>query len=151
MPTADMEKMKTSELRKMVKEHRKTSTTPAGKMSKVALLLELDKYAGTPSSQPSAAPAVKAQDKAVAVVKKVGNLTTGGSGGKSAAPKETAKVGTPVQGVKGSQAPKSVIGEPQTESNAKPIARARLIKGSQEARDFMAAIREKKTKSKDVS
>ena len=99
MPTADMEKMKTSELRKMVKEHRKTSTTPTGKMSKVALLLELDKYAGTPSSQPSAAPAVKAQDKAVAVVKKVGNLTAGGSGGKSAAPKETAKGYWPVPSV----------------------------------------------------
>lgn len=145
MPSADMEKMKTSELRKMVKEHRKTSTTPAGKMSKVALLLELDKYAGTPSSQPSAAPVVKAQDKAV---KKV--VDTAEKPKPMAAPAKT-KVGTPVQGVKGSQAPKSVIGEPQTESNAKPIARARLIKGSQEARDFMAAIRAKKTASKDVS
>ena len=56
MPMTDYEKMKTAELRKMVREHRKTSATPLGKMSKVALMLELDKFAGTPSTMPSHAP-----------------------------------------------------------------------------------------------
>lgn len=142
MPMTDYEKMKTAELRKMVREHRKTSATPLGKMSKVALMLELDKFAGTPSAQPSHTPMEKARTEvSKEVVKR--------EEGKVAPKKKAEKVSVPtgVQGV-GQHASKKEVKSEAVQQN--PIARAKLVKGSQEARDFMASIRQKKTKKDNV-
>ena len=135
--------MKISEMRKMLKEHRKAHLTPVGKMSKIALMKELDKYAGTPSTMPSHAPV---EVKRPAVVKEEVKVEEGKKAPKKKAMKT--EVGTGVQGVT-SHAPEKLA---KTEVEAtKPVAKARLIKGSQEARDFMASIRMKKSKEKDVS
>lgn len=142
MPMTDYEKMKTAELRKMLREHRKTSATPLSKMSKVALMLELDKFSGTPSTQPSHAPVEKARTEvSKEVVKR--------EEGKVAPKKKAVKTDVPtgVQGV-GQHASKKEVKSEAVQQN--PIARAKLVKGSQEARDFMASIRMKKTKKDNV-
>ena len=142
MPMTDYEKMKTAELRKMLREHRKTSATPLSKMSKVALMLELDKFSGTPSTQPSHAPVEKARTEvSKEVVKR--------EEGKVAPKKKAVKTDVPtgVQGV-GQHASKKEVKSEAVQQN--PIARAKLVKGSQEARDFMASIRQKKTKKDNV-
>lgn len=142
MPMTDYEKMKIADLRKMLREHRKTSATPLGKMSKVALMLELDKFAGTPSTQPSHAPV---EEKRTAISKEV----TKREEGKVAPKKKAVKTEVPagVQGVL-SHAPKKIADSEAVQQN--PVARAKLVKGSQEARDFMASIRMKKTKKDNV-
>jgi hypothetical protein len=138
----DYEKMKTAELRKMVREHRKTSATPLGKMSKVALMLELDKFSGTPSTQPSHAPV---EEKRTAISKEVAKREEGKVAPKKKAMKTEVPAG--VQGVL-SHAPKAI--EKSEAVQNKPVAMGRLVKGSQEARDFMASIRQKKTKKDNV-
>jgi hypothetical protein len=145
---SDYDKMKVSEMRKMLKEHRKTSIVPVSKMSKIALMKELDKFAGTPSTQPSHAPVEKARTE----VSKHQAMVEEGKG----VPKKTKKalkgeekvvVPTGVQGV-GMHAPKKVVKSEAVQE--KPVAMGRLIKGSQEARDFMQSIRMKKTKKDNV-
>jgi hypothetical protein len=140
MPYDD--KMKISELRKMLKEHRKTSIAPVSKMAKHQILMELDKFAATPSTQPSKAPVVVKEEKAVKVEKKM-ETDPGTSLPK---PKKTKVAPTPLiqPEVSKKELDKSV--EPKKE-----VARVKLIKGSKEARDFMASIRMKKTKKDDVS
>jgi hypothetical protein len=136
------DKMKISELRKMLKEHRKTSVAPVSKMAKHQILMELDRYAATPSSMPSKAPVVVKEEKAV-----------------KAAVKEEKEGGTSLSKPKKVKVPVMPLQEPiasQKELNKsvepkKEVARSKLIKGSKEARDFMAAIRMKKTKETDVS
>jgi hypothetical protein len=142
MPMTDYEKMKTAELRKMVREHRKTSVTPLGKMSKVALMMELDKFAGTPSTMPSQAPVEKERPQVVkhAIAVQEGKHTT-------KKPTEKVVVGTGVQGVSQHASKKEVKSEAVQQN---PVARSKLVKGSQEARDFMASIRMKKTKKDNV-
>lgn len=142
MPMTDYEKMKTAELRKMLREHRKTSATPLSKMSKVALMLELDKFAGTPSTMPSHAPVEKARTE---VSKHQAAVEEGKHTPKKKA--EKVVVGTGVQGVQSHDSKKQVKSEAVQQN---PIARAKLVKGSQEARDFMASIRQKKTKKDNV-
>ena len=134
------EDMKVSELRKMLKEHRKTNVAPVSKMAKHQILMELDKYASTPSSTPSKAPVVVAQEKAVKVEAKEVKSNP------KPAPKKTKVDPMPLQEpiVKQKELNKAV--EPKKE-----VARTKLIKGSQEAREFMASIRMKKTKKDDVS
>lgn len=134
------EDMKVSDLRKMLKEHRKTNVAPVSKMAKHQILMELDKYASTPSSTPSKAPVVVAQEKAVKVEAKEVKSNP------KPAPKKTKVDPMPLQEpiVKQKELNKAV--EP-----AKEVARTKLIKGSQEAREFMASIRMKKTKKDDVS
>lgn len=142
MPMTDYEKMKTAELRKMLREHRKTSATPLSKMSKVALMLELDKFAGTPSTMPSHAPVEKTRTEVSKHQAKVEE-------GKVAPKKKAVKTEVPmgVQGVT-MHAPKKEVKSEAVQQN--PVARAKLVKGSQEARDFMASIRMKKTKKDNV-
>lgn len=128
MPYDD--KMKISELRKILKEHRKTAVTPVSKMAKHQVLMELDKYAATPSSTP--APVVVEGKKAIKEEKA------------EVKPVSKVKVKVPM-----SQEPVAAI-EKAAEPK-KDVARVKLIKGSKEARDFMASIRMKKTKETDVS
>lgn len=139
---SDYDKMKVSEMRKMVKEHRKVHTTPLGKMSKIALMKEMDKYAGTPSATPSHAPV---EVKRPAVVKEEIKVEEGKKAKKMPAIKT--KVETGIQGHTSHAPAKEARAEvePKTE-----VARARLVKGSAEAKAFMASIRMKKSKDKNV-
>jgi hypothetical protein len=138
MPHDDM---KISDLRKMLKEHRKTAIAPVSKMQKHQILMELDKYASTPSSTPSKAPVVVNEEKAIKkIVKEVKNPEP------KPAPKKTKVAPSPLITAEVSKKELDKAVEP-----AKEVARAKLIKGSQEARDFMASIRMKKTKKDDVS
>ena len=140
MPYDD--KMKISELRKILKEHRKGSVVPVSKMPKHQILMELDKYAATPSSTPSKAPVVVEEKAAVKkVVKEVKE------GGTSLAKPQKVKV--PVMPLVEPVVSKKV--EKEAVEPKKEVARTKLIKGSKEARDFMASIRMKKTKETDVS
>ena len=133
--------MKISDLRKMLKEHRKSAIAPVSKMQKHQILMELDKYAATPQPQPSKAPVVVGQEKAVKeIVKEVKKPES------KPAPKKTKVAPTPLMQPEVSKKELDKAVEP-----AKAVARSKLIKGSQEARDFMASIRMKKTKEKDVS
>jgi len=136
------EDMKISELRKMLKEHRKTHVAPVSKMQKHQILMELDRYASTPSTMPSKAPVVVKEEKAVKVEKKMET----NPGTYSPKPKKTKVPATPLIQPEASKKELDKSVEP-----AKEIARTRLIKGSKEARDFMASIRMKKTKKEDVS
>jgi hypothetical protein len=141
---SDYDKMKISEMRKALKEHRKTAIAPVSKMSRVAIAQELDKYATTGKS-PSLAPVVKGQEDAVKkIVKEVKDLSAPKS--KSKTPKAVPDKVAPLMEKKASQKVENNAVEP-----AKQVAKAKLIKGSQEARDFMAMIRMKKTKKDDVS
>lgn len=138
MPHDDM---KISDLRKMLKEHRKGAIAPVSKMQKHQILMELEKYAGTPSQTPSKAPVVVKEEKAVKqIVKEVKNPQP------KSAPKKTKVAPTPLMQPEVSKKELDKVVEPE-----KQIARVKLIKGSQEARDFMASIREKKTKKDNVS
>jgi hypothetical protein len=136
------EDMKISELRKMLKEHRKIHVAPVSKMQKHHILAELDRYASTPSTQPSKAPVVVKEEKAVKVEKKM-ETSPGTSLPK---PKKTKVPATPLMQPEASQKVEDKAVEPKKE-----VARSKLIKGSKEARDFMASIRMKKTKKDDVS
>jgi hypothetical protein len=140
MPYDD--KMKISELRKMLKEHRKSNVAPVSKMAKHQVLAELDRYASTPSSQPSHAPVVVAQEKAVKVVAKEETKPSTSL----PKPKKVKVAPMPLQEPIVSQKVEKKAVEPKKE-----VASSKLIKGSQEARDFMASIRMKKTKKDDVS
>ena len=134
--------MKVSELRKMLKEHRKTNVAPVSKMAKHQILMELDRYASTPSSTPSKASVVVGQEKAVKVEKKM-ETDPGTSLPK---PKKTKVAPTPLMQPEVS---KTVLDK--SVQPTKEIGGSKLIKGSKEARDFMASIRMKKTKKDDVS
>jgi len=136
------EKMKISELRKMLKEHRKSSIAPVSKMAKHQVLAELDRYASTPSTMPSKAPVVVKEEKAVKVEKKMETAP----GTSLPKPKKVKVAPMPLQEPIVAQKVEDKAVEPKKE-----VARAKLIKGSAEARAFMASIRMKKTKEKDVS
>ena len=145
---SDYDKMKVGEMRKMLKEHRKATAVPVSKMSKIALMQELNKFAGTPSTMPSLAPVEKERTE----VSKHRAMVEEGKGvpkERTKALKKEAKVSVPtgVQGV-GQHASKKEVKSEAVQQN--PVARAKLIKGSQEARDFMASIRQKKTKKDNV-
>jgi hypothetical protein len=140
MPYDD--KMKISELRKILKEHRKTAVTPVSKMPKHQILMELDKYAATPSSTPSLAPVVVEGKKAVKKEEKA-EVKPGTSLSKPQ------KVKVPIMPLQEPVAAKKELDK--SVEPKKDVGRVKLIKGSKEARDFMASIRMKKTKSDDVS
>lgn len=139
MPYDDM---KVSDLRKMLKEHRKTNVAPVSKMAKHQILMELDRYASTPSAQPSHAPVVVGQEKAVKVVAKEETKPSTSL----PKPKKTKVAPMPLQEPIVAQKVENKAVETKNE-----VARSKLIKGSKEARDFMASIRMKKTKKEDVS
>jgi len=136
------EKMKISELRKMLKEHRKSNVAPVSKMQKHQILMELDRYASTPSSTPSKASVVVGQEKAV----KVETKQETAPGTSLPKPKKTKVAPTPLIQPEASKKELDKSVQP-----AKEIGGSKLIKGSKEARDFMASIRMKKTKKDDVS
>lgn len=136
------EDMKISELRKMLKEHRKGAIAPVSKMQKHQILMELDKYAATPSSTPSLAPVVVEGKKAIKKEEKA-EVKPGTSLSKPQ------KVKVPVMPLV-----EPVASQKELDKSVEPkkeVARTKLIKGSKEARDFMASIRMKKTKKDDVS
>lgn len=139
MPHDDM---KISELRKMLKEHRKGAIAPVSKMQKHQILMELDKYAATPSTMPSKAPVVVEGKKAVKKEEKV-EVKPGTSLSKPQ------KVKVPVMPLQEPEVAKKELDK--SVEPKKEVARTKLIKGSKEARDFMASIRMKKTKKDDVS
>ena len=139
MPYDDM---KVSDLRKMLKEHRKTNVAPVSKMAKHQILMELDRYASTPSAQPSKAPVVVKEEKAVKVVAKEETKPSTSL----PKPKKTKVAPMPLVEPIAPQKEMNKAVEPKNE-----VARSKLIKGSKEARDFMASIRMKKTKKDDVS
>jgi len=134
--------MKVSDLRKMLKEHRKTNVAPVSKMAKHQILMELDRYASTPSAQPSKAPVVVKEEKAVKVVAKEETKPSTSL----PKPKKTKVDPMPLQEPIVAQKVENKAVEPKKE-----VASSKLIKGSKEARDFMASIRMKKTKKDDVS
>jgi hypothetical protein len=134
------DKMKISELRKMLKEKRKSHVTPVSKMQKHQLLIELDRYAATPSTMPSKAPVVVKEEKAVKEEVKEEKSKP------KPAPKKTKVAPMPLQEPIVAEKVEKQAVEPKKE-----VARSKLIKGSKEARDFMASIRMKKTKKEDVS
>lgn len=145
---ADYDKMKIGDMRKALKEHRKTHAVPVSKMSKIALMKELDKFAGTPSTMPSHAPVEVKHAQA----SKHEAMVEEGKGVPKAVKKALKKeekvvIPTGVLGV-GSHDSKKQVKSEAVQQN--PVARAKLVKGSQEARDFMASIRMKKTKKENV-
>jgi hypothetical protein len=142
---SDYDKMKISEMRKMLKEHRKTHVHPVGKMSRVSIAQELDRYASAGSKLPEKSPVVKGQEEAVKkIVKEVKDKSV-----KTPKVKEMPQAPEKLLPLMEKKASKKV--EDEAVEPAKQVARAKLIKGSKEARDFMAMIRMKKSKDKDVS
>lgn len=142
---SDYDKMKISEMRKMLKEHRKSHVAPVGKMSKMAIAQELDRYASSGSKLPEKSPVVKGQEDAVKkIVKEVKDKSV-----KTPKVKDTPQAPEKLLPLMEKKASKKV--EDEAVEPAKQVARAKLIKGSKEARDFMAMIRMKKSKDKDVS
>ena len=142
MSDNDYAKMKLSELRKMVREAHKQHHTPVGKMPRHLLLAEMDRIAATGSMKTAVRPEEKKvvkqiveQSKPSKVPEKV--LPTPGRVSKKPA----------VQGVE-NKAPASVM-KKDVEKGAEKVAMARLIKGSEEARLFMAKIREARKAKKD--
>jgi hypothetical protein len=114
-------------------------------MSRVSIAQELDRYASSGSKLPEKSPVVKGQEEAVKkIVKEVKDVSAPKS--KSKTPKAVPDKIAPLMEKKASQKVEDSAVEP-----AKQVARAKLIKGSKEARDFMAMIRQKKSKDKDVS
>ena len=144
---SDYDKMKISDMRKMLKEHRKNAIAPVGKMSKIAIMQELDKYSASGSKLPEKSPVSIGEKQAVKqIVKEV--KTPAKSTLKTPKKKEES---LPMLDYTQKSAHES---KKQVDKNVEPknpIARTKLIKGSQEARDFMAMIRMKKTKKDDVS
>lgn len=140
------EKTSTKELRKMLRAHHKSQMAPISKMTKIALMRELDKFAGTPQTQPSHAPV---EVKRTEVSKEVAKMEEGKTAPKATKKKSVEKVVVPtgVQGVP-QHASKKIVKEEGTAP--KPVAMGRLVKGSAEARQFMASIRAKKTKKDNV-
>ena len=142
---SDYDKMKISEMRKMLKEHRKSAIAPVGKMSRVSIAQELDRYASSGSKLPEKSPVVKGQESAVKqIVKEVKDVSAPKS--KAKTPKAVPDKIAPLMQKEASKKTEAEAVEP-----AKQVASAKLIKGSKEARDFMAMIRMKKTKKDDVS
>ena len=144
MSDLDYSKMKLSELRKVVREEHKKTAVPVGKMPRHLLLAEMDRIAATGSYKtavrPTEAKVVKqlvAETKPSKVPEKV-----------LPKPKQVSKKPS-VQGVENKE-PIAVANKDVTVGKEN-VAMGRLIKGSQEARDFMAKIRAtRKTKKEQV-
>jgi hypothetical protein len=144
MSDNDYSKMKLSELRKLVREEHKKTTTPVSKMPRHVLMAEMDRIAATGSLKtavrPTEAKVVKqlvAETKPSKVPEKV-----------LPKPKQVSKKPS-VQGVE-TKEPIAVANK-DVSVGKENVAMGRLIKGSQEARDFMAKIRAvRKTKKEQV-
>ena len=144
MSDNDYAKMKLSELRKVVREEHKKHTTPVGKMPRHLLLAEMDRIAATggmkTAVRPTEAKVVKqvvAESKPSKVPEKV-----------LPKPKQVSKKAA-VQGVENKEP--IAVANKDVSVGKENVAMGRLIKGSQEARDFMAKIRAtRKTKKEQV-
>jgi hypothetical protein len=129
-----------AELRKMLREHRKTAQRPVGKMAKHEVLMELEKHGlhHAPAPAPAPTPSVaKVEIPVKEEVKKVKKVK-----GETAVEKK--EVLRPSVDRKFKE-PKAEVGEvPKT-------GRGGLIKGSAEAKEYMNRIRmARKTKKESV-
>jgi len=144
MSDIDYAKMKLSELRKLVREEHKKTATPVGKMPRHLLMAEMDRIAATGSFKTSVRPTeakvvkqVVAESKPSKVPEKV-----------LPKPKQVSKKPS-VQGVEDKEP--IAVANKDVSVGKENVAMGRLIKGSQEARDFMAKIRAtRKTKKEQV-
>lgn len=145
------ENMKISELRKVLREHRKANAKPVGKMAKHHILAELGKHAPPPnmSAGESVTPHVMKT-----IETKAAKGKSGVKAGEGSVPKHVAegkmmpnKIPAVAKAVteRAEKAQAKADVEPKKE-----VARTKLIKGSQEAKDFMRMIREKRSKEKNV-
>lgn len=151
MSASVYEQMKISELRKVLREHRKINAKPVGKMAKHHILAELGKHAPPVdmSAGEHTTPAVMKTIEAKAAKGKSGPKVGEGSVSKHVVEGKMMpnKIPAVAQAVtkRAEKAQANADVEPKKE-----IARTKLIKGSQEAKDFMRMIREKKSKEKNV-
>jgi len=144
MSDNDYAKMKLSELRKVVREAHKQHHTPVGKMPRHVLLAEMDRIAATGSLKTAVRPEEKKVVKQIVEQSKPSKVPAK----ELPAPGRVSKKPA-VQGVE-NKAPASVMKKDVTVGKEN-VAMSRLIKGSQESKDFMARIRAmRKTKAEAV-
>jgi hypothetical protein len=144
---SDYDKMKISDMRKMLKEHRKTHVAPVGKMSKIAIMQEMDRYTASGTKLPEKSPVVVEEKK---VVKQVAKEALNPPKSALKTPKKREE-SLPIVDYTQKSSHESKKQVAKDVEPIKQVARTKLIKGSQEARDFMASIRMKKSKKDDVS
>jgi len=144
MSDNDYAKMKLSELRKLVRTEHKKAATPVGKMPRHLLLAEMDRIAATGSLKTAVLPKQKE------VVKQIVEQSKPSQAPAKILPKPKAVSTKPsVQGVENKEP--ITVANKDVSVGKENVAMGRLIKGSQEARDFMAKIRAtRKTKKEAV-
>ena len=144
MSDNDYSKMKLSELRKLVRTEHKKATTPVGKMPRHLLMAEMDRIAATGSFKTSVRPTE------AKVVKQVVAESKPSQAPANILPKPKAVSTKPsVQGVENKEP--IAVANKDVSVGKENVAMGRLIKGSEEARQFMAKIRAvRKTKKEQV-
>jgi len=144
MSDNDYAKMKLSELRKLYRAEQKKTATPVGKMPRHVLLAEMDRIAATGSLKTAVLPKQKE------VVKQIVEQSKPSQAPAKILPKTKAVSTKPaVQGVENKEP--ITVANKDVSIGKENVAMGRLIKGSQEARDFMAKIRAtRKTKKEQV-
>jgi hypothetical protein len=154
MPSNKMSAEKSiKELRKELKEHRASVAKAPSKMKKHEILMELERKeervirnleAVVP---PAVKPAVKKVEKEIAAIHKVENVLEKDKPAKKAPRKAAA----PAEGALPPK-PKKDLPKPDEVKPAKTASEGvkKLVKGSQEARDKMAAIRAMRNAKKNV-
>jgi hypothetical protein len=143
--------MKISELRKVLRDHRKTNVKPVGKMAKHHILAELGKHAAPVdmAAGEHTTPAVMKTIETKAAKGKSGPKVGESSVSKNVTQGKLLPNDTPT--VAKAVTKRAEMGQAKADVEPKKeIARTKLIKGSQEAKDFMRMIREKKSKEKNV-
>jgi hypothetical protein len=144
MSDNDYSKMKLSELRKLYRAEQKKTAVPVGKMPRHVLMAEMDRIAATGSLKTAVRPTE------AKVVKQLVAETKPSKVPEKVLPK-TKQVSTKpsVQGVE-TKEPIAVANK-DVSVGKENVAMGRLIKGSEEARQFMAKIRAvRKTKKEQV-
>ena len=144
MSDIDYAKMKLSELRKLVREEHKKTAVPVGKMPRHLLMAEMDRIAATGSFKTSVRPTE------AKVVKQVVAESKPSQAPAKILPKPKAVSTKPsVQGVENKEP--IAVANKDVSVGKENVAMGRLIKGSEEARQFMAKIRAvRKTKKEQV-
>lgn len=137
MSDNDYSKMKLTELRKLVRE----KTMPVGKMPRHLLLMEMDRIANTGGMKTSVRPTEAKVAKQVVAESKPSKVSL-------PKPPQVSKKAA-VQGVEVKEP--IVVANKDVSVGKENVAMGRLIKGSEEARLFMAKIRAvRKTKKEAV-
>jgi hypothetical protein len=144
MSDNDYAKMKLSELRKVVREEHKKTAVPVGKMPRHVLLAEMDRIAATGSFKTAVRPTE------AKVVKQVVEQSKPSQAPAKILPKPKQVPKKPsVQGVENKEP--IAVANKDVSVGKENVAMGRLIKGSEEARQFMAKIRAvRKTKKEQV-